>query len=142
MGIRSSFTRGKATGAEAEHSPLSRFKFKNGRSCRTIYTFICLYVLDRENFISYLSWLCVTAKGGFRGLCKLQIYHVLIAPSQNVAKERHMGQGSSLPPVLYNNNNRILNVNQDEAIRITPRLGDGLPRNSVSVLGRGKTLCP
>jgi len=52
-----------------------------------------------------------------------------------------LGQGSSLPPVLCNAN-RNLSVNQDEAIRIAPWPRDGLPRNSESVLGRGKTLCP
>jgi len=97
--------------------------------------------LRQENFLSCFFSLCARAKGGFRGLCKLQIYHVLVAPSQNVPKERQMGQGSSLPPISYNAN-RSLNVSQDEANRIVPRLRDGLSRNCGSVLGRRKTLCP
>jgi len=68
--------------------------------------------LRQENFVSYIFSLCARAKGGFRVLCKLQIYHVLIAPTQNVPKERQMGQGSSLPPILYSAN-RSLNVSQE-----------------------------
>lgn len=52
-----------------------------------------------------------------------------------------MGKGSTLLPILHTAN-RSLNVRQDEAIRIAPMLRDGLPRNSESVLGRGKPLCP
>jgi hypothetical protein len=65
--------------------------------------------LDRNNFVSYLLSLCVTAEGGFRRLCTDS------SVSERTKRKTAVAR-STLPLVLYNSNHS-LNVSQDEAVR-------------------------